>query len=293
VICFFSTTKQIGQVLHLMDSYKLLAQRAPLNTALEFHLVFDGVTNDVMKGRDATGKVVPDHAFLGYLDSAINKCLHVPDAEDVGKGSGRSSPKLAPYSSQNAKTTPYGWCGKTGFCGSASSLYVHYKNPACVRKRKRWSQVLYLLILQARLRAPRWDTFYRDEKAHRRVFVLMTDGDVIFKPPSVSMMLDTALRDERVAGVCARLLPQGNGLIAAIQQFEYALAHWFHKPTENVLGSVLCASSCFSLFRLCALESVLCDFAKAPSTCDEYQQYEQGLFACSFILGYGTRMMRL
>jgi hypothetical protein len=249
----------------LLDSYKLLAQEAPSHTALEFHLVFDGVTKEVMSGRDKLGNEVSDHVFVGYLDAAINK-----------ESPSLSEASLA-YSSRKAMSTPYGWCGvKKGFCGTASSLFVHYKDPVLVRKRKRWSQVLYLLLLQARLRSKRWDTFYADGTAHRRVFVLMTDGDVIFKPRSVSLMLDSALRDERVAGVCARLVPQGHGMIAAVQSFEYCVAHWLQKTTENVLGSVLCASSCFSLFRLCALESVLCDFAKVPRTCDEYQQYEQG-----------------
>ena len=37
------------------------------------------------------------------------------------------------------------------------------------------------------------------------------------------------------------------------QKFEYAIGHWFQKATEHMIGCVLCAPGCFSLFRSSAL----------------------------------------
>ena len=37
------------------------------------------------------------------------------------------------------------------------------------------------------------------------------------------------------------------------QKFEYAIGHWFQKATEHMIGCVLCAPGCFSLFRSAAL----------------------------------------
>jgi hypothetical protein len=47
--------------------------------------------------------------------------------------------------------------------------------------------------------------------------------------------------------------PQGSGLVAMYQKFEYAVGHWLQKATEDALGNVLCAPGCFSLYRLTAL----------------------------------------
>lgn len=37
------------------------------------------------------------------------------------------------------------------------------------------------------------------------------------------------------------------------QKFEYAIGHWFQKATEHMIGCVMCAPGCFSLFRACAI----------------------------------------
>lgn len=129
--------------------------------------------------------------------------------------------------------------------------------------------------------------------AAQRIFVLMTDGDIIFKPEAVAYMLDRIMRSPNVAGVAARLYPQGHGLFAWMQQFEYAISHWLHKTAESQFGSVLCASSCFSLYRWCALESIMADFARKPRTADEYQQYEQGedRWMCTLLIKRGWSLV--
>jgi chitin synthase len=147
---------------------------------------------------------------------------------------------------------------------------------------------------------------------HKRVYVLMTDGDIQFSTKDVRVMLDVARRDESIAGVAGRLRPTGSGLLAWFQRFcsssrilsfqflipfsyspsllfsvfsfEYALSHYLSKTSEDILGTVLCSSSCFSLFRFCALESVIEDFAQVSKTAQQYQALEQGEDRLVFLL---------
>ena len=41
------------------------------------------------------------------------------------------------------------------------------------------------------------------------------------------------------------------------QIFDYAIGHWFQKPAEHVMGSVMCCPGCFSVFRCKAINDVL------------------------------------
>lgn len=63
------------------------------------------------------------------------------------------------------------------------------------------------------------------------------------------------------------------------QQFEYAIYHWFHKATENMIGCVTGRPGCFSLLRMSSkkIKTVLKKFAAAETTKnkEKYAQYDQ------------------
>lgn len=63
------------------------------------------------------------------------------------------------------------------------------------------------------------------------------------------------------------------------QKFEYALGHWMQKATENVIGCVLCAPGCFSMFRGLALmdENVMATYTTQSTEPAHYIQYDQGI----------------
>ncbi|WAR09210.1 CHS-like protein [Mya arenaria] len=88
-------------------------------------------------------------------------------------------------------------------------------------------------------------------------YILTTDADVDFTPGSIDSLLDMMNRDENVGAVCARTHPLGSGPIVWYQIFEYAIGHWLQKTAEHVIGTVLCAPGCFSLYRCSALAEVL------------------------------------
>ena len=79
------------------------------------------------------------------------------------------------------------------------------------------------------------------------------DGDVDFKPDSIRLLLDRMKKNKKVAAVCGRIHPIGDGPMVWYQQFEYAVGHWLQKAAEHVFGCVLCCPGCFSLFRLVGL----------------------------------------
>ena len=68
------------------------------------------------------------------------------------------------------------------------------------------------------------------------------------------------------------------GPLVWYQIFEYALGHWLQKATEHVLGCVLCAPGCFSLFRGSALvdDNVMRKYATQSTEARHYIQYDQG-----------------
>ena len=69
-----------------------------------------------------------------------------------------------------------------------------------------------------------------------------------------------------------------SGPVVWFQKFEYAIAHWFQKATEHVLGCVLCSPGCFSLFRGSALmdDNVMRKYTILPSEAQHHLMYDQG-----------------
>ena len=90
-------------------------------------------------------------------------------------------------------------------------------------------------------------------RAADNTYILTLDGDVDFQPEAVTQLLETMRKDWRTGAVCGVIRPLGRGPLWWFQRYEYALGHWLQKSAEHVLGSVLCAPGCFSLFRGSAL----------------------------------------
>ena len=62
------------------------------------------------------------------------------------------------------------------------------------------------------------------------------------------------------------------------QRFEYAIGHWLQKAAEHILGCVLCAPGCFSLFRGAAImdDNVMRTYSVEATEARHYLQYDQG-----------------
>lgn len=62
------------------------------------------------------------------------------------------------------------------------------------------------------------------------------------------------------------------------QMFEYAIGFWLLKPSEDLLGSILCASGCFSLIRATVLldEEVMNKFTALSEEAHHMIQRDQG-----------------
>ena len=92
-----------------------------------------------------------------------------------------------------------------------------------------------------------------EELKSQNTFLLALDGDVVFEPKAVTLLLDVMIKNQGIGAACGRINPTGSGIIAGYQKFEYAVGHWLQKSTEDALGNVLCSPGCFSLFNLKAL----------------------------------------
>ncbi len=104
--------------------------------------------------------------------------------------------------------------------------------------------------------------FQLAENDLKNSFILTTDADVKFDQNAVYCLLDRMISNDQIGAVCGRTHPKGSGALYWYQKFDYAIGHWFQKPTEDVLGCVLCCPGCFSMFRCKALEEVLPEYSK-------------------------------
>ncbi|XP_070174081.1 uncharacterized protein [Littorina saxatilis] len=224
--------------------------------------------------------------------------------------------------------TPYGgqllWVMPGG-----NLLFIHLKDKAKIRHRKRWSQVMYMYyllgfrltrqceeqIIQAiksgkTAQFASWggggggaDVFGSDvfemlsdsvAKKSQNTFVMALDGDTDFSPGAVHILLDRMKKNPKVGAACGRIHPIGSGPMVWYQMFEYAVGHWMQKATEHVLGCVLCSPGCFSLFRGSALmdDNVMRMYTILPSEPGHYLQYDQGedRWLCTLLLQQGYRV---
>lgn len=188
--------------------------------------------------------------------------------------------------------TPYGgrleWTlpGKT-------KMTIHLKDKSKIRVKKRWSQVMYI------------DYLIRYEIGNHsdleNTFLLTLDGDMDFRPKAVHILVDVMNSQRDVGIACNRSHPTGSagqssfdsdnhgghyiisfaliGPMVWYQMYEYAVGFWLLKPSETVLGNILCAAGCFSLIRATVLldGDVMSKFAERSEKAHHFIQRDQGL----------------
>ncbi|XP_045209891.2 chitin synthase chs-2-like [Mercenaria mercenaria] len=225
--------------------------------------------------------------------------------------------------------TPYG--GQLIFTMPGDNfLFIHLKDKAKIRHKKRWSQVMYMyyllgfriirmceeIVTEAVKEGKINELIYGKQEAPPRgrigkshifhafddqvlkkasnTFLLALDGDVDFSPGAVRLLLDRMRKSEKVGAACGRIHPIGKGPVVWFQKFEYAIAHWLQKATEHVLGCVLCSPGCFSLFRGSALmdDNVMQKYTLLPSEAAHHLMYDQGedRWLCTLLLQQGYRV---
>ncbi|XP_003378777.1 chitin synthase domain protein [Trichinella spiralis] len=189
--------------------------------------------------------------------------------------------------------TPYGGRMVWTLPGK-NKLTVHLKNRQKIRVRKRWSQVMYMYYLLGYRLMEKIDDPKKKEIIAENTYILTLDGDVDFKPSAVHLLIDLMKKNRRLGAACGRMHPRGKGPMVWYQKFEYAIGHWFQKATEHMIGCVLCAPGCFSLFRSAALmdDNVLRKYATRAEVAKEYIQYDQGedRWLCTLLLQRGYRV---
>ncbi|XP_030578327.1 chitin synthase 1 [Archocentrus centrarchus] len=219
--------------------------------------------------------------------------------------------------------TPYG--GRLMFVlPEGNMLYVHLKDKALIRNKKRWSQIMYMYyllgwkgyIVKNPQKIPQLNNFSRaslvsldsetfvlpqyDNDNKRKfisddnTYILALDGDTDFHPKAVILLVDRLRMYYNVGAACGRIHPTGMGPMVWYQKFEYAVGHWLQKTAEHVFGSVLCSPGCFSLFRGSALmdDHVLKRYSTTAQRAQEYVQYDQGedRWLCTLLLQQGWRV---
>jgi chitin synthase len=183
-------------------------------------------------------------------------------------------------------TTPYGLQLKTDL-PNAVPFYIHLKDENKVKKKKRWSQVMYMsYVIHFRERDQNDGSSSREHKLlhaqgkfsvdPQNLFILTTDADVMFEYRSVEHLIDLLQRDPQVGAVCGRTHPVGSGPVAWYQVFDYAIGHWFQKAAEHVLGSVTCVPGCFSMFRIEAIKTVLATYRSDVEEANEFLKKDMG-----------------
>ena len=183
------------------------------------------------------------------------------------------------------RKTPYGYNLKWRIGPKKMPFEIHFKDQTLVKAKKRWSQVMYMNYIMKHRNAS-------DACDASNTFILMTDADISFEPKSVTVLLDMLASNEKVGGVCARSHPKGSGPLYWYQIFDYAIGHWFQKPAEHMLGSVLCSPGCFSVFRCSALKEVLDEYSSESHGATEFLMKDMGedRWLCTLIIKKGLRL---
>ena len=164
--------------------------------------------------------------------------------------------------------TPYGY-RFTWTLQDCMPFVVHLKDNLKVRKKKRWSQVMYMkYVLNHRSD--------RDGLDLNNTFILTTDADIVFQAESAVVLLDMLARDPQVGAVCSRTHPLGSGPLYWYQIFDYAIGHWLQKGAEHILGSVLCCPGCFSIFRCSALQKCFPTYSSEVNNAMEFLMKDMG-----------------
>ncbi|CAG9860406.1 unnamed protein product [Phyllotreta striolata] len=191
-------------------------------------------------------------------------------------------------------STPYGGRLEWTLPGR-TKMIAHLKDAAKIRRKKRWSQVMYMYyLLGYRIMDNDKYTPENIKNLCKNTYILALDGDIDFQPQSVQLLVDYMKKNPALGAACGRIHPVGSGAMAWYQIFEYAVGHWLQKATEHVIGCVLCSPGCFSLFRAGALmdENVMAKYTTESSEARHYVQYDQGedRWLCTLLLQRGYRV---
>ncbi|XP_063411466.1 chitin synthase chs-2-like [Mytilus trossulus] len=188
--------------------------------------------------------------------------------------------------------TPYGariyWALPGG-----NKLVVHLKDKNKIRRKKRWSQVMYMFYILKWALINQYGKAGLQEAAEN-TYLLALDGDVDFEPEAILSLMKRMNKSPLVGAVCGRIHPIGSGPMVWYQKFEYAISHWLQKATEHVLGCVLCSPGCFSLFRGSAIlhPNVLDTYTTDSTEAEHFIQYDQGedRWLCTLLLKQGWKI---
>lgn len=240
---------------------------------LESHIFFDDafIEKEQCDNPDGT----PINSYV--------KCL-VNSIEDAAREVYQVRMKIYP---PTRYVTPYGGRLEWTLPGR-TKMVAHLKHKDKIRRKKRWSQVMYMYYLLG-FRIMQTDkSVERKKEIAQNTYLLALDGDIDFQPSAVQLLLSRMKVDPDLGAACGRIHPVGSGPMVWYQTFEYAIGHWLQKATEHVIGCVLCSPGCFSLFRGSALmeNSVMKKYTTKSEEALHYVQYDQGedRWLCTLLL---------
>lgn len=242
---------------------KSFGKRDPFwkNCRIESHIFMDGAIN---------GNQIENFGL--QLLSLVEKAFNI---------------NLNGYESLRKTMTPYGYriSLKIGPSKLQIPFNIHFKDRNLVKPKKRWSQVMYMnYVINYRIKKKNLNPDH--------TFILTTDADIDFTANSAIVLLDMLATDEKVAAVCARTHPRGTGLLYWYQLFDYAIGHWFQKPAEHTMGSVLCAPGCFSVYRCSALSKILREYSSEVEGAVDFLKKDMGedRWMCTLLIKEGLRL---
>uniref|UniRef100_A0A1L8E354 chitin synthase n=3 Tax=Nyssomyia neivai TaxID=330878 RepID=A0A1L8E354_9DIPT len=240
---------------------------------LETHIFFDDAFIEKERCDDPDGS--PINSYVKILINNIEEA-----AREVYKQ------KMKIYTPTKV-VTPYG--GRlTWILPGRTRMVAHLKHKDKIRKKKRWSQVMYMYYLLGYRIMQSDISPARKKVIAQNTYLLALDGDIDFQPNAVQLLLSRMKIDPDLGAACGRIHPVGSGPMVWYQRFEYAIGHWLQKATEHVIGCVLCSPGCFSLFRGRALmeNSVMKKYTTKSEEALHYVQYDQGedRWLCTLLL---------
>lgn len=240
---------------------------------LETHIFFDDAFMDKKKCDDSNG--MPINSYVKTLVQSLEDAAH--EVFQVKMKIFPPTRIVTPYGGRLEWTLP----GRT-------KMMAHLKHKDKIRKKKRWSQVMYMYYLLGFRIMQSSISEERKREIAQNTYLLALDGDIDFQPNAVQLLLSRMKVDPLLGAACGRIHPIGSGPMVWYQTFEYAIGHWLQKATEHVIGCVLCSPGCFSLFRGSALmeNSVMKKYTTTSSEALHYVQYDQGedRWLCTLLL---------
>ena len=231
------------------------------NCRIESHIFMDGAIN----GNQIEG-------FGLQLLSLVEKAFDI---------------NLNGYKGLRKTLTPYGYRLSLDIGPGKLQLpfNIHFKDKNHVKPKKRWSQIMYMnYVINYRIKKKNLNPDH--------TFILTTDADIDFTANSAIVLLDMLATDNNVAAVCARTHPRGTGPLYWYQIFDYAIGHWFQKPAEHIMGSVLCAPGCFSVYRCSALSKILKEYSSEVEGAVDFLKKDMGedRWMCTLLIKEGLRL---